>query len=212
MAESVSYWICSCGKSNLNAQRRCSVCKKKRPLSWRAYGAVAVGVILLLALVMPKSDDEVGWDTNLPGSQAAFLESIRRARSDILAAQNSLAASQALAMRDVELSQSATVWQWRGRVLGVQQMQGKGALSIEVGGAELVAGVHLMLGLDTLVPPDDQPLFEQVSGLRVGDIVEVSGQFVAHDGALVELSYTGTGSVTSPRFLFEFSEVLPVKE
>lgn len=212
MAESVSYWICSCGKSNLNAQRRCSACNKRRPLSWPIYGIVAVCLVLLIAIFTPKSDD-VGINvTDLPSSQTAFLGAITQARFDIAASPNSLAASRALTMRDVDLSQWRTVSQWRGRVLGVQQMQGKGAFSIDVGGAELVAGVHLMLGFDTLVPPNDHPLFGQVSGLRVGDIVDVSGEFVTHEGALVELSYTGSGSVKSPRFLFEFSEVSRVNE
>lgn len=212
MAESVSYWICSCGKSNLNARRKCTACNKRRPLSWRSYGAIAVGILLLLAAFVPKSNGERPQDANLPYTQTAFLEAISQARSDIAALPNSLAASRALAMRDVDLSQWTTVSRWRGRVLGIQQMQGKGALGIDVGGAELVAGVHLMLGLDTLVQPDDQPLFGQVSGLHAGDLVEVSGEFVTHDGGLVELSYTGSGSVTSPRFLFEYTEVSPVNE
>ena len=90
-------------------------------------------------------------------------------------------------------------------------MQGKGAVSIEFNGVQVVAGVHLMLGLDTLVPERSAELYQSLLGLASGDSVQFSGDFAVHEGSVVELSYTGSGSLSAPEFLFSFSKIDKMK-
>ena len=93
-------------------------------------------------------------------------------------------------------------------------MQGKGAVSIDIGGATVLAGVHLSLGLDTLIPPSQYDVYTEMLSLQRGDTVQFSGRFLIHSGRLVEMSYTGSGTILSPEFLFEFSELIrrPIPE
>ena len=93
-------------------------------------------------------------------------------------------------------------------------MQGKGAVSIDIGGATVLAGVHLSLGLDTLIPPFQYDVYTEMLSLQRGDTVQFSGRFLIHSGRLVEMSYTGSGTILSPEFLFEFSELIrrPIPE
>lgn len=210
MAESVSYWICPCGKSNLNSTKRCAACGKKRTLSWRAYALIAFVGLVGIAFILPSSEPQDGEQDNVPQFQADFLQAVESARREVAGSANSLAASEALLSRDADLSRYDDVTNWRGNVTGVHRMQGKGAIGIDIGGVELVAGQHLLLGLETLVPPSQQDLYAQLLALEAGEAVVVSGSFVTHEGALVELSYTGSGSAGSPRFLFDFEGVSPL--
>lgn len=212
MAESVHYWICSCGKSNLKGARRCSACRKRRPLSWGFYALAAIGVIVLVALMIPSPEEGETAHADIPAAQVEFLAAIERAKREIRQAPNSLAASETLASRDFKLAELASVSDWRGSIAGIQQMQGKGAVAIDLGGVEIIAGVYLLLGLDTLISPGRRELYGQLLSLRAGDEVVVSGRFVELNGSLVELSYTGYGSVSSPQFLFDFSRISPTEQ
>lgn len=210
MAESVSYWICSCGKSNLNNTKRCAACQKRKPLSWWVYGSIALAGLLAVALALPSSEQSQPARTGIPQSQQEFLAAVAEARREIAASANPLAASETLSSRDRDLSQHTDVIEWRGAVTGIQRMQGKGAIGVDIGDVELVAGQHLLLGLDTLIPPTQRDLFSQLLAMESGQEVIISGNFVVHDGSLVELSYTGAGSATAPRFLFSFSQISQV--
>ena len=86
-------------------------------------------------------------------------------------------------------------------------MQGKGAISIEFDGARVVAGVYLMNGLDTLITERSTELYKSLLNLAAGDNVRFSGEFLVFRNSLVELSYTGTGSLSAPEFLFSFSSI-----
>lgn len=206
MAESVSYWICSCGKSNFKHVKRCSACNKHRPRRWLLFVVLPIALILLLAILGQKNGDGAVKNP-LAAEQQAFLSIIEQSRTKISEAPNSLAASEELGQRDRGLSEFAKVVGWQGVVLGVQKMQGKGGISIDLGGANVVAGVHLAYELDTLISPENAELFAEILNLKRGDLVVFSGRFVQRNGAVVELSYTGAGSVSSPEFLFEFSEI-----
>lgn len=206
----MSYWICSCGKSNLNSSKRCAACQKRKPLSLWVYASIALAGLLVASLALPSSEQGKAARANIPQSQEEFLETVMAARREIAGSANSLAASEALSSRDIELSQHTDVTEWRGTVTGIQSMQGKGAIGIDIGGVELVAGQHVLLGLDTLIPPTQRDLYGQLISIERGQEVILSGNFVVHEGALVELSYTGSGSATSPRFLFGFSKISQV--
>lgn len=211
MSDSVSYWICSCGEANLNQLKLCRDCGRKRPRSRRLY-ALALGGGLLAAVAATGSGEPPRTAESLrPEAQRAFLAAVESAASEIRAAPNALAAGEALRARDLRLGAEAqAVSAWRGRVLGVQSMQGGGAVGIDVGGLELVAGRSLLTGRDTLISPDQGALYESLLKLEAGDEVALSGAFVVSRGALVELSATGSGSTASPRFLFAFSSIAAV--
>lgn len=208
MAEDVSYWICSCGKSNLKSIKKCASCQKRHPRRWTLYGLLAI--ILLIGVVvistpnpLPKNDEIV-----LPKEQEWFLSRISSVQEAASATPNSLAFNELINLRDNELTRTSSVEVWSGTVLGIQKMQGKGAVSIDIGGARVLAGVHLTYGLDTLVRPSQSAVYKELLLLRRGDNVQFSGRFSIHNGSLVEMSYTGSGTISTPEFLFEFSAIM----
>jgi hypothetical protein len=165
-----------------------------------------IALLILIAILGQKNSDDAR-NSPLAVEQQAFLSIIEQSRTKIYEVPNSLAASEALRLRDTSLAKFANVVGWQGVVLGVQRMQGKGGISIDIGGANVVAGVYLAYELDTLISPDNTRLFTEILNLKRGDRVVFSGRFVKNNGSVVELSYTGAGSVSSPEFLFEFSEI-----
>lgn len=206
MAEHVSYWICSCGKSNLKGVRQCAHCGKKRSRKslLLSIGVVALLLALAFGLAEAPSDEAVA---ALPQSQTDFVSVIELAQADVRASPNSLRSTERLRERDQDLTRFSEVSDWIGTVRGVHSMQGKGAVSVEFSGAQVVAGVHLMYGLDTLIPQSSTELYEALLNLSVGDNVRFSGEFIVYKNSLVELSYTGGGSLSAPEFLFSFSGV-----
>jgi len=211
MAEDVSYWICSCGKSNLKSVKKCASCQKRRPRRWLLYGGLVVIALVAVAILSspPESPNETL--SGQPESQRAFLSRISAAQDEAANAPNSLAFSELLDLRDSQLTDISVVENWSGTVRGIQRMQGKGGVSIDIGGVTVLAGVHLTYGLDTLVSPSQSAVYSELLSLRRGDHVQFSGRFVIHNGSLVEMSYTGSGAISTPEFLFEFSviELIP---
>jgi hypothetical protein len=207
MAEDIFYWICSCGKSNLKSSNRCSTCQKRRSRRWIFYvsvAAISIAAIAIFSSPPPSSNDG---RSRLPTTQRDFLYQISEAKKSSKTASNALAFSEILDLRDKQLSDLSAVSGWSGVVLGVQRMQGKGAISIDAGGATVLAGVHLTYGLDTLIPPSKKDIYSVLLKLKDGDAVTFSGRFSVHNGSIVEMSYTGSGSVSEPEFLFEFSDL-----
>lgn len=152
--------------------------------------------------------------SGIPDVQREFLVEIEDAREAATSAANPLAFNDLLDMRDNRLAELSSVENWSGTVQGIQRMQGKGAVSIDIGGATVLAGVHLSLGLDTLIPPSQSEVYTELLSLQRGDVVQFSGRFLVNRGSLVEMSYTGSSAISAPEFLFEFSEVsrLPIPE
>ncbi len=147
----------------------------------------------------------------LPEEQIRAIELLARARQDVDASANSLAASQILASRDTALAVGQQATNWNGTVVGVQEMQGKAAIGIDAGGFEVVAGVNLTYGFDTLIPPSQTRLYDRLLSLQSGDEVVFSGNFALWNDAVVELSYTDAASKESPRFLFQFTDIYEIK-
>ena len=83
-------------------------------------------------------------------------------------------------------------------------MQGKGGVSIDIGGVTVLAGIHLTYGLDTLVSSSQSAVYSELLSLRRGDRVQFSGRFVIHNGSLGEMSYTGSGAILHPNSYSSF--------
>lgn len=207
MAESVSYWICSCGKSNLNSTKICNSCKKRRPKRWLLSASIVLSIFAIVIISNSGSELLETSETSYQSPQKNFLARIEQAKSNAESAANPLAASGYLETRDAALSNTTIVRDWTGTVVGIQKMQGKGAISIGFGGVKLVAGIHLRYGLDTLISPSERGIYDGLLSLKVGDSVTFSGRLATYNGAVVELSYTDSGSLSSPEFLFEFSSI-----
>lgn len=160
--------------------------------------------IVLLSSPTPTPDET---QFALPEAQRDFLSQISSARAESRTVANSLAFSELLDLRNNQLTEISNVEGWFGTILGVQEMQGKGGVSIDLGGTTILAGVHLTYGLDTLVDPSENEIYNELLELRRGDRVQFSGRFVVHRGTLVEMSYTGSGAIETPEFLFEFDAI-----
>lgn len=191
--------------------KRCSSCNKRRPRRWLLFVVLPIALLILVAILGQKNGDGAVKNP-LAAEQQAFLSLIEQSRAKISEAPNSLAASEELRQRDTSLAEFANVVGWQGVVLGVQKMQEKGGISIDLGGANVVAGVHLAYELDTLISPENAKLFAEILNLKRGDLVVFSGRFVEKNGLVVVLNYTGAGSVSSPKFLFEFSEISALEQ
>lgn len=208
MAESVSYWICSCGKSNLKSSKKCAGCAKRRPRRWLVYGAILAAVVLGIAMLsptQPPSDSAL----NLPSAQQDFLSEIEAFQAQVSLSPNSLALQELVKSRDASIANIASPEGWSGVVLGVQSIQGKGGISIDIGGVNLLAGVHLSYGLDTLISPSQSKIYDTLLTLQRGDKVTFSGDFENRNGSVVEMSYTGQAAVSNPEFLFTFRSLEP---
>jgi hypothetical protein len=206
MAESVSYWICSCGRSNLKSVRKCTDCLKRRPRRWIAYGAIMLAVVVGIAMLSaaPHSSETA---TSLPLAQQNFLSEMEAFHAQAGRSPNSLALRELVQARDTQIANISSPERWSGIVLGVQSVQGKGGISIDLGGVNLLAGVHISYGLDTLIPSSQSKIYDVLLTLQRGDKVTFSGDFRTHNGSVVEMSYTGQAAVLNPEFLFIFQSL-----
>lgn len=171
------------------------------------YGGLVVTALVTVAILSSPPEPPNETLSEQPDSQRAFLARIATAQDEAANAPNSLAFSDLLDLRDSQLTEISVVENWSGTVRGIQRMQGKGGVSIDIGGVTVLAGVHLTYGLDTLVSPSQSAVYSELLSLRRDDRVQFSGRFVIHNGSLVEMSYTGSGAVSTPEFLFEFSAI-----
>lgn len=214
MAESVSYWICSCGKANLKSNKKCTICKKGRPRRWLIYAIVLVSAFLVIGMMLP-TQRQSETAQKLPAAQRDFLSEIEKFHSQASSAPNSLALREIIQTRNRQIANSASPQGWSGIVVGVQSVQGKGGISVDIGGVNLLAGVHLSYGLDTLISSSHSAVYNTLLNLRRGDKVTFSGDFELYNGSLVEMSYAGQAAISDPEFLFNFrllEPVLPLKE
>lgn len=146
---------------------------------------------------------------NLPAAQQGFLSEIEAFQSQVSFARNSLTLRELIQTRDTQIANISSPERWSGIVLGVQSVQGKGGISVDIGGVNLLAGVHLSYGLDTLIPSSQSTVFHTLLSLRRGDKVTFSGDFESHNGSVVEMNYTGQSTVSNPEFLFTFRSLEP---
>jgi hypothetical protein len=213
MAEALSYWLCNCGQSNANGERKCKSCAGKRPRGLGFYSAIAAAALIVIVLILPAAKNTQGALPTAPmrpSSQIAFIATIDMAQEHGINAWNTLAVSTILKQRDADIAYIGSVNNWRGNVIGINRMRGKGAVKIKVGDAALVAGVHEMKDLETLIEPGSE-IYSAIQTMRQGDVVELSGRFVINGSLPVELSYTDTGSLEEPEFLFRFEQLTVIE-
>ena len=168
--------------------------------------AAVVG-IAMLSPAPPSSETAI----NLPEAQQSFLSELVAFQAQAGLSPNSLALQELLKARDAQIADRAPPEDWSGVVLGVQSVQGKGGISIDIGGVNILAGVHLSYGLNTLIPPSQSTTYNALLSLQRGDKVTFSGDFETHNGSVVEMSYTDQAAVSNPEFLFSFRSIKILK-
>lgn len=207
MAESASYWVCRCGTANLRSARRCKSCGRRHPVSWKLWAALGAGALVLAGLFVPRVEDEPAAPI-LPPEQQLYAAVLSDAAAAALSSPNELAFTEILRSRDRRVISEATkgghISNWQGAIEGIAQMSNGAGLSIRVDASELVAGVYLFKGLDTLIHPGDD-IYQELLGLREGDRVVFSGQFLIEAGHALDLRYAPGSTPGAPRYLFEFS-------
>lgn len=184
-------------------------CQKHRPRRWLLYVSVTAFVLIGIAILSPSSPSVNETQSEMSDSQRIFLSRLDVFQERASMAPNSLALKNILNTRDTQLASLTSVENWSGVVLGIQSMQEKGAISIDIGGATVLAGIHLTYGLDTLIPSSQTSIYNELLTLQRGDRLQFSGSFVSHKGSVVEMSYTGSNAVSAPEFLFDFSALSP---
>lgn len=208
MAEELTFWVCSCGKANHKKSKKCVSCGKRRP-KWKTYAILIVLAALFIGLFFPSNNNDI--EFQIPETQKKFLSIVQEA-SDHASGSNSLILYETLQKRGIKLTNFINVQGWIGTVLGVEEMQGKGVISIDIGGPRIVAGQLLMSGLDTLIPKEKKQLYREVINAKNGDKVIVSGKFLILNNNLVDLNYSNYGSLNDPKFLFDFTSISKINK
>ena len=72
--------------------------------------------------------------SGISDSQKNFISQLENFRKKANATPNSLAFQEILKKRDAQLANLGSIENWSGVVLGVQSMQEKGTISIDIGG------------------------------------------------------------------------------
>jgi hypothetical protein len=211
LSETATYWICDCGKAIDKSARRCSSCGHRRKVRWvipiLIFGGIAGLAVLAQSHSTSKTDSSIKED----GPQANFDRQVLKWAGEIGDQPNEVAVIDAAARRDKDLfaafAHVRNLTDWTGTVSGIANMTGGGGLSVDIGSAHLVAGVHYGKGIDTLIKPED-PLFRTLLTLSNGDKIKFSGAFPPNtENSLATVDYRGT---LSPDFLFRFSQLKKV--
>lgn len=201
MADEISYWVCSCGKANLNDVKTCASCGKRKP--WRQFFVYAAVGALLCAIIIPLSISPVS-KIEKSNPQIAFEEVVRSTARDFGRAPNAVAQHDLITKRDTDLSSSVSAW--IGTVRSVSLMTNGAALEVAIGDATFVAGVWIGAKLDTVIRPTSS-LYSVAIDLKAGDMVRISGIIQKHAGHLAEISYSDNGSAMSPRYIFDYTSI-----
>jgi hypothetical protein len=161
-------------------------------------------------------------DANLAPSgaaaEASLLQIVDHYHTAYDAAANDMAKGVLRPVRAAALCslfRSFDVEGWRGTVATLSATSdGKGVLAIQLPGSVTVSTTNNGLSdsvseLKTLIPVGSAVQM-QAMALHVGQQVQFSGTFArSDDDCLEETSFTVNGAMTSPEFLFRFSDVRP---
>jgi hypothetical protein len=144
---------------------------------------------------------------------------VARARVMHTAGNNDMAKGAARPARAKEICTAVRPGRVSGWIGTVETLSsnndGKGVLSVRVG-----PDVHVKtwnnslsdIGDNTLIEPGS-PIFQQATALTVGQTVRFSGTFLRSDADCIrEASMTLVGSISSPEFVFRFSEIEPIND
>lgn len=208
MAERKTYWICKCGNSNRKTLRKCEDCGRRRSRFILWFSLSALVVLFLLGLITSDPVDVSDNENQIRvESQSEFLTVHDEARKRFYSA-NEL--EKAIIAKEIlrNLTKFEFVENWKGKIVGVNEMDGKGALEIDIGSnIRLFAGEHVMKGVSTLIGNQNDALFNFVRTVENGTLVTFSGSFPVSAGSLVEISYTDDGAMRAPKYLFKFNQI-----
>ena len=211
MAEQKTFWICKCGNSNRKTLRKCENCGRRRSrfILWFSLSAL-VGLFLLGLVTSDPVDVSDNENQVIVESQSEFLTVHDEARKKFLSAnelEKAIIAEEFLG----SLTKFEFVENWNGKIVGINEMDGKGSLEIDIGNnIRLLAGEHVMKGVSTLIGNQNIALFNFVRTVERGTLVTFSGSFPVSAGSLVEISYTDDGAMRAPEYLFAFSKLTAI--
>jgi hypothetical protein len=186
MAEDLSYWICKCGVANHRSDKFCRSCKTKksrRGFYWVFFGFVA---FVFIAINAKTNHNRKALDER-PSSQIAFLAESQKFDAQIRETANPIAHHQILELKYRGLVKYLESKDWVGKVIGVNMMQGKGALIVDIGGVTLVAGDALSLNRSTLIEVESATFKDTLLQTKVGDLIKLTGHFAIEQGKLIDI-------------------------
>ena len=214
MAESVSFWICKCGKAVDKTETKCPSCGNSKPLYKRrsliSVTGIAIFGIFLLTLASGDNDSQKDL-SGIPETQKRFNTIIKQYADRYSGEGNPVEREQILAQRNEKLADTigseGKVSQWEGLVRGLSVMDDGASVSLDIGSAELISG-H---SADTEFKPAIRKrteIYETLSGLDKGEKVRFSGSFVKeNDGGMKNLNWFHEGEATAPEFHFYFTDI-----
>lgn len=211
MVDQKTFWICKCGNSNRKILRKCKDCGRRRPRYILWFSFLCLALLLLVSLIsngpenLSDNEKQLGVE-----SQSEFLMMHDEARQRFDSA-NEL--EKAIISKNIlrNLTKFQVVKNWEGTIVGVNEMDGKGSLEIDIGNnIKLFAGEHVFKGVSTLIENQNSPLFNFVRTAKSGTLVIFSGRFPLSAGSLVEISYTDGGAIRAPEYLFEFNQIAKI--
>lgn len=150
---------------------------------------------------------------DVPEEQAAFMHVVAQHRAQGLSGDSEIKVKRALEQRGRALCDvmgDRAFSAWRGKVSDINSSGDKAGLMIDVGDDVEIGTWNngfSDIGDKTLIAKSSS-LYDAVAGLDVGDVVEVSGTFIADsDSCVRETSITDIGSLDTPDFLARFNNV-----
>lgn len=223
-----------CQNSIAKNAKSCPNCGARQPASgkmkWIVLGGL--GLLAIGLLNKPEVDKEAGQSSTassaggtitakseppeikLPAEQAAFIDAVATHRALLEGAKNEL---QEAMIRDrrrdaiVTALPNVSVERWSGTIRRLEtNSEGKAVLSVMIAkDIDLQTWNNALsdIGANTLIEKDD-PLYDKLLTASVGAQVLFSGSFFrsSKDG-VQENSFTTTGSIRAPEFLFKFADV-----
>lgn len=208
MVDQKTFWICKCGNSNRKILRKCEDCGRGRPRYILWFSLSCLAILLFIGLISSDPENVSDNETQITvESQSEFLMIHDEARKRFYSA-NEL--EKAIIAKDIlrSLTKFQFVENWKGKIVGVNEMDGKGALEIDIGNnIRLFAGEHVFKGVSTLIDNQNNVLFNFVRTVESGTLVTFSGSFPLSAGSLVEISYTDSGAIRAPEYLFAFNQI-----
>ena len=208
MVDQKTFWICKCGNSNRKTLRKCEDCGRgrRRYILWFSLSCLVI--LLFIGLISSDPENVSDNETQIRvESQSEFLMIHDEARKRFYSA-NEL--EKAIIAKDIlrSLTKFQFVENWKGKIVGINEMDGKGALEIDIGNnIRLFAGEHVIKGVSTLIDNQNDALFNFARTVESGTLVTFSGSFPLSAGSLVEISYTDSGAIRAPEYLFAFNQI-----
>lgn len=216
-----------CGHEVSKKAKTCPNCgNKTKPGVFKQIVLGLVGAFVIITVIGAFTDDSGGGPATtaedepvitVPSSQKAFVDAVRKAQGAADEASNDMAKGGVRATRADEVCQalgsSGRAIGWVGEIDSIDSnSEGKGVLSVTLARNVTVStwnNAMSDIGAGTLIDPGTA-LFNTVSSMSEGDLVEFSGSFFANDlDCVSEQSITLDGSLDDPEYTMKFESVEP---